>query len=157
MYNRALAQPVRCTFTLAGEMQNTKNHWRALEVSVPVNGDSDPWIDGRRYNQITEDVASILGTKGGLLGETSGRTSSSSMKVMEVRFHYWYTDLCEAINCFIDSWGELNYPNRTLITHVERFPDCTFKHHVMIRWIDGVMDPKCTELGSDNLLGPHNS
>jgi hypothetical protein len=93
----------------------------------------------------------------GLCGELLGHTTDAKGSVTELYFHFVYEDLALAVTALRDIWTRAGFPNRTRLTHVERFPDCSFKIHVMIRWIDGRMDPFAMELTDEVLAGPHNA
>ena len=137
-------------------MENSHQHWRALNLNVPVSGTSDPWIAGRRYSEISADVAEVLGGRGGLKAQILGDTVGSDGQPESISLHFWYDDLPIAIEAFAHSSERLGLPDRTRLTHVERFPDCSFKHHVMIHWIDGRLDSYSKELTDEVLLDPNS-
>jgi hypothetical protein len=111
---------------------------------------------GRKYFEISADVSKALNGLGGLSGEVSGDMTSRAGHLEMIHFHFFYDDLTAAVEAFRDQWTTIGFPDRTRLTHVERFPDCSFAHHVMIRWIDGKMDPYSTVLSDDVLLNPTN-
>jgi len=138
-------------------MKNSHEHWCALVLHIPVNGKTDPWMAGRNWAKISAHLMSLLPTDCGVKGEINGRTTDAGGSPIELCGHFDYEDLAVAVHAFKDIWTRAEFPNRTTLTHVERFPDCSFKHHVLIRWIDGRMDPFSTELTDEVLLGPHNA
>src|ERR1700722_9878893 len=106
-------------------MKNSHQHWRALSLRVPVNGDSDPWIAGRIYPQISTELMKLLPSQAGLSGEILGDTTSANGSLTEVCFHFQYEDLCAAVLALRAVWMQAKFPDRTRLTHVERFPDCS--------------------------------
>jgi hypothetical protein len=139
----------------------TTEHYCMLDLRVPVQGkgrnaQGDPWLAGRTVVQAQENLFAVLGHAGGLQGHTPGDTHDRAGNLLELRFGFWYDDLQTAVNRFTETWDELKLPDRTRLTHIERFPDCSFQFHVMIRWIGGKMDPYSTVLSGDNLLTPRN-
>jgi hypothetical protein len=138
-------------------MKNSHQHWRALELHIPINGNSDPWVAGRKWPNISAQLMRLLPPKAGVKGEILGGTSDADGSPIELCGHFQYEDLVAAVRAFESIWAQAEFPNGTKLIHVERFPDCTFKFHVLIRWIDGNLDPFSTELTDAVLLGPHNS
>ncbi len=137
-------------------MKNS-HHWRALSLRIPVCGKSDPWVANRNWTQISADLALLFPANSGVVGGIHGHTLDENGVVKELAAHFQYEDLFRAVDAFRSIWIRADFPDRTRLTHVERFPDCTFKHHVMIRWIDGTMNPLSFALTDDVLLGPHNA
>ena len=138
-------------------MKNSHQHWRALTLSIPVCGKSDPWVANRNWTQISEDLAQLLPANSGVEGGISGQTTDENGVVKELAAHFQYEDLPRAVHAFRSIWIHAGFPDRTRLNHVERFPDCTINHHVMIRWIDGAMNPLSFALTDDVRLGPHNA
>ena len=93
----------------------------------------------------------------GLNGEINGQTTDANGTVKELSAFFQYDVLADAVLAFERVWLMANFPERTRLTHVERFPDCSFRHHVMIRWIDGKMDSFSIELVDEVLLNPNNA
>lgn len=143
-------------------MTNTKEHYRMLNLTVPLDGkgpcaEGDPWLAGRTLMQAREHLFAVLGATGGLQGNIPGHRTDRTANLVELSFGFWYENLETAVNRFAESWQELRFPERTRLTHVERFPDASFKFHVMLRWVGGKMNPWLTSLSDDNLLTPHNA
>jgi hypothetical protein len=138
-------------------MNNSQQHWRALVLHIPVNGYADLWIAGRSWTRISADLMRLLPSECGLKGETLGGRTDTNGLPTELHGQFQYEDLAVAVHALRAISGRAGFPNRTRLTHVERFPDCTVKHHVLIRWVDGRMDPFSTELTDEVLLGPHNA
>lgn len=137
-------------------MKNTHQHWKALKLQIPVGGAEDPWIAGRKYFQITADISRALAGSGGLSGGEAGDRKNRAGHLEMLYLHYFYDDLAAAVEAFRAQWTSIRFPDRTRLTHIERFPDCSFVHHVMIRWIDGRMDPYSTNLTDAVRLNPTN-
>jgi hypothetical protein len=143
-------------------MTNTKDHYCMLNLRVPLHGKGldahgDPWLAGRSVREATAHLFSVLGHVGGLQGHTPGSTHDRAANLLDLNFGFWYEDLHAAVNRFAETWLELKFPERTRLSHTERFPDCSFQFHVLIRSIDGKMNPYSTTLSDDNLSGPHNA
>jgi hypothetical protein len=137
-------------------MKQSHTHWRALNLKVPVCGRSDPWLGGRKNFEMERHLMETLPLTSGLIGGSAGEMTDRGGTLLELNFHFWYEDLERAVLAFRDAWASLRFPDRTRLTHVERFPDCSFQHHVLIRWIEGRMDPFSSQLRDDVILGPHN-
>jgi hypothetical protein len=138
-------------------MSNSHQHWRALALHIPVSGKTDSWIAGRSWAMISAHLMRLLPSDCRVNGKILGDTTDESGSPIELYGHFQYEDLAVAVRAFSDIWPRAGFPNGTRLIHVERFPDCSFKHHVLVRWIDGRMDPFSTELTDEVLLGPHNA
>ena len=137
-------------------MKPTHQHWRQLSLHVPVSGHSDPWIAGRRLFEIEAAFTDALPPDCGVIVGGGGSMTRGDGSPVELNFSFWYGQLRTAVLAFRDCWQTLGLPDYSRLTHVERFPDCSFEFHVMIRSIAGRFDPFSTELTDDNRLGPHN-
>ncbi len=137
-------------------MKPSKDHWCALNLKIPVSGRSDPWLGGRKNFEMERHLMDTLLPSAGLIAGSAGEMTDGGGTLLELNFHFWYEDLEQAVLAFRDAWSSLCFPDRTRLTHVERFPDCSFQHHVLIRWIEGRMDPFSTQLCDAFILGPHN-
>ena len=105
-----------------------------------------------------EHLLATLGQVGGLELAGQGAVSDGFGRNEQISYTFWYDDLAAAVNRFAETWLELNFPDRTTLTHSGRFSDNPFyEPYVMIRWIDGRMDPFSTTLSDSNLLTPQTA
>ena len=143
-------------------MTKCLERYRLLTLSIPIQGKGfdgagDPWLAGRTKVEVNEHIFRTLGHVGGLQEAERGQMTGKG-NLQEINYSFFYEDLTVAVHQFANNWLLLDFPDRTRLTHVERLPaDPFFRHHVMIRWIDGRMDPFSTILSDSNLLTPQTA